>query len=453
MRAWRHSLHGRLVLLLLLALVVAQGVALTVMLIAQHRFVKELNEVIAIRRLPAAVQSLEGLSTAQRQGFATALSTPWSRFSIGASPTLSAPSGYPELTRQLADALNQSVEDIRIGSVPAPLPAAQPARAEQSARWSGETMRVEIRLGPQSWLRLERPLSPPLHHSVGPVALSLIFSALAVLAVVAWLARRITRPLGALTEAADRFGRGDPGPPLPESGPEDLRRTVRAFNAMSQRLQRFITDRTHLLAAISHDLRTPITALRLRTEMVDDLRARERMQRSLDEMQRMVEATLQFARAEAVQEATRAIDLGELVEDVCADVADAGGEVNCAAPAGITLLGRPTALSRALRNLVENAVFYGRRADVSVTSTGEAVRITIDDAGPGIPQADRERVFDPFVRLENSRSVDTGGIGLGLATARTIIHAHGGEVRLGESPMGGLRAEVTLPCADDFLPC
>lgn len=439
MRRWLRTLHGRLVMLLLSALLVAQAVALLLLVLEQESFIDEINEVIATRRLPAAVALLQDLSADQRRRFAAALSTPWTQFSIGAAATLGATGAYPDFSRRLAETLGRPIERVRIDRVAAPLRDAPPVR------WSDESLRVEIRLDAHTWLRLERPLNSPLHHTVGPVGLSLLLSALAVLAVVAWLTRRITRPLTALSEAADRFGRGDPGPPLIETGPEDLRYAIRAFNVMSLRLQRFITDRTRMLAAISHDLRTPITALRLRTEMIDDEATRGRMERSLAEMQRMVEATLEFAHADATQEPAVFLELDELLEGICADVRDAGGEVRCSAPPGIGLTARSTALGRALRNLVENAVFYGRRAEVTLALHGDSVFITIDDTGPGIPVADRERVFEPFVRLENSRSSDTGGIGLGLATARTIVHAHGGEIVLADSPLGGLRAEVVLP--------
>ncbi len=439
MKRWLNSLHGRLVLLVVTALVVAQGVAMTIHLVDRHGYIRELNETIATRRIPAAVELLAALPESEQPRLAAALSTTWSRFLIGDGPVVENEENFSGLADQLRTALNHSAEQVRVGTV------AEPHADVPEPRWSGETLTIAVHLNDGRWLTLERPLHPPLRHAVGPVVLSLSLSALAVLAVVAWLVRRTTRPLQALTTAAERFGRGDTVEPLPEAGPDDVRRTIRAFNTMSDRLQRFIADRTRMLAAISHDLRTPITALRLRSEMVDDPETRERMQRSLQEMQHMVEATLQFARAEAVQEPTEEVDLGELVEAVCADVADAGGTVSCSADETIRVLARPTALGRALRNVVDNAVFYGKRAQVSVTKTSEGALVRVDDQGDSIPEADRERVFEPFVRLENSRSAETGGTGLGLATARTIIHAHGGTIRLGNNQSGGLRVEIALP--------
>lgn len=441
MRRWFGSLQGRLVLLVVAALLVAQVVGLVLHLIDRHEYIRELNESIATRRIPAAVGLLESLPVSQRDPLAAVLNTTWSRFAIVDRPPVVETTGFESMAAQLAGAVDPTRPGIRVGRMPGP------SAVLPEPRWSGETLLIAVPLeNGGGWLTMERPLRPGIHHAVGRVLFTLMLSAVAVLAAVAWLARRITRPLTALTEAADRFGRGDAVTPLPESGPADVRRTIRAFNLMSDRLQRFIADRTRMLAAISHDLRTPITALKLRSEMVDDEETRERMQRSLDEMQRMVEATLQFARAEAVQEAAESVDLGELLQDVCGDVADAGGTVRCDLPAGIRVLGRPSALARALRNLVDNAVFYGGEAHVSLTA-GDAVSVCVEDPGPGIAPADRERVFEPFVRLEASRSSDTGGVGLGLATARTTIHAHGGRIRLDDSELGGLKVEVLLPPA------
>jgi signal transduction histidine kinase len=440
-RHWLNSLHGRLVLLLLLALLVAQGIALVFQVFDRRELMRDFNETMVMRRLPTTLMLLSEVPADDRPRFAAAFSTSITRFSVAAQPMATAAPDYLAFARQIALQLGRPATDLRVSRADAPL------AIEPPVRWSGDTLRIAVRLAPDAWLNLEQPLGPPWHHVIGPLGVSLLLSALAVLGVVALVARRITRPLAALTDAADRFGRGDPMTDLPETGPEDIRRTVQAFNRMSARLRRFIADRTLLLAAISHDLRTPITALRLRSEMVDDAETRERIQRSLDEMQRMVEATLQFARAEAVEEPAQVIDVAVLAGQVCADLEDAGGVASCEAAPGLQVLARPTALGRALRNVVENAVFYAGEARLRAEATADGVRIRVDDAGPGVPPAERERVFEPFVRLETSRSTETGGSGLGLATARTTIHGHGGTIRLDDSPLGGLRVEILLPPA------
>jgi signal transduction histidine kinase len=267
--------------------------------------------------------------------------------------------------------------------------------------------------------------------------------------IVIFMVRRLTRPMAALAAAAERLGRGEAVPPVPERGPADVRETTRAFNRMHARLQRFVQDRTRMLAAISHDLRTPITSLRLRAEFVEDEEIRQKILETLDDMQRMAEATLAFAREEAAQEDTRAVDLAALIDSVCADLADMGQDVTFAGAPRSHYLGRPSSLKRALRNLIENAVTYGRRARVALEAGDHEWRIVIEDDGPGIAEADFERVFAPFVRLEESRNPETGGVGLGMAISRSIVRGHGGDITLANRPGAhgaeGLCVTIRLP--------
>jgi signal transduction histidine kinase len=228
----------------------------------------------------------------------------------------------------------------------------------------------------------------------------------------------------------------------------DIQETIQAFNRMRARLERFVQDRTHMLAAISHDLRTPITALRVRAELIDEAETRDKILATLDEMQRMTEATLAFVRAEATQEETRLLDLDALVESVCDDLSDTGKDVTFSGPGKTPYRCRSVSLKRAFSNLIENAVTYGQQARVTLTEEREALHITIDDDGPGIAASDMERVFEPFVRLETSRSRDTGGVGLGMAIARSIVRGHGGDITLENRQAGGLRVLVRLPRDD-----
>jgi signal transduction histidine kinase len=259
------------------------------------------------------------------------------------------------------------------------------------------------------------------------------------------MVRRITRPMASLAAAAERAGRGETIEPLAEVGPLDVRQTTAAFNRMHDRQQRFIQDRTRMLAAMSHDLRTPITTLRLRAEFIDDDEIRSKILETLEEMQRMTEATLAFVREEAKAEATRKVDLNALIESVVLDLSDLGNDVHFAETARITYACRPHGMRRALRNLLENALRYGGKAEAALIDRGEQLLITIDDQGPGIPDVDIDRMFKPFVRLDDSRNDETGGIGLGLAIARSIIRGHGGDIQLANRDEGGLRATITLP--------
>jgi signal transduction histidine kinase len=258
------------------------------------------------------------------------------------------------------------------------------------------------------------------------------------------VARGIARPMRRLAVAAEALGRGESVAPLPEAGPDDIRNTAEAFNRMQERLQRFVEDRTRMLAAIGHDLRTPLTTLRLRAEFVADAEEREKMLATIAEVQKMTEATLAFAREEATAEGTRAVDLPALVESLCDDLAELGRDVTFQEGPKISYRCRPDALRRAVRNLVENAVRYGERARVHVARSGDGVEIVIEDDGPGIPDGAAEQVFAPFFRIENSRNPETGGVGLGLSIARTIVRHHGGDIALANQPRG-LRATISLP--------
>ena len=304
---------------------------------------------------------------------------------------------------------------------------------------------VSMQLQNGDWLNLESRLRRPDFGWTLPALTWLLMMGLALSTVVILMVRRITRPMKALASAAERVGRGEAIEPLPEVGPIDVRQTTSAFNRMHDRLQRFVKDRTQMLAAMSHDLRTPITTLRLRAEFIEDEENREKILATLEEMQRMAEATLAFVREEAAVEPTRTVDLGALIESVVVDLVDLGHDAAFAPTERRTYACRPAGLKRALRNLLENAIRYGEKAAVGLVESDRHLLITIDDDGPGIPEDQIERMFQPFVRLDESRSEETGGIGLGLAIARSIIRSHGGDIGLRNRDEGGLRAEIRLP--------
>lgn len=274
---------------------------------------------------------------------------------------------------------------------------------------------------------------------------SMALMAVILLGVSIWAVRRVTTPLASLAVAADRLGRDVAAPPLPETGTIETRQASRAFNDMQVRLRNLIENRTRLLAAISHDLRTPLTLLRLRAENVEDLQEREKMLATIAEMDSMIEATLNFARDEAVPEPRRATDLTALVQSITDDMSDAGLPVTITQAAPVIYGCRPIALKRALTNLIDNAVKYGKTANAAINATSMGVEITIDDEGPGIPETELKRVLEPFYRVEESRSRETGGVGLGLAIALSVVQTHGGELILSNRPAGGLRALVRLP--------
>lgn len=329
-------------------------------------------------------------------------------------------------------------------------PMGAPPGPEGPPRFSGPQPRdpVQWRIAAQlpdgRWFNAEM-IWPRSNQWTQPLWGQVALMALATVLIVVMVVRRATQGLRQLATAADKLGRGESIEPLPESGPDEVKRTTTAFNVMNERLQRFIESRTRMLAAISHDLRTPITALRIRAELVPDEENRTRMLATLQEMQELAEATLAVIREDATREDSNTVELNALAESVCDDLADMGTEVSFEGSARLPYRCRANGLKRALRNLIENAVKYGQRARVRLEGSASNITFTIDDDGPGIPAKDIDRVFQPFVRLEESRSRATGGFGLGLSIKRSIVRSHGGDLILSNRPEGGLRAIIQLP--------
>lgn len=303
---------------------------------------------------------------------------------------------------------------------------------------------ASVQLPDASWLNVSvstlRLASAPDHG----VLASLTAMALGILLVSIFLVRSVTAPLRSLAAAADRVGIDAASPEVADNGPREVRRAAAAFNRMQARIKRLIEDRTQTLAAVSHDLKTPITRLRLRAHFVGDDELRRTIESDLDEMEAMIQSTLDFLRGDASGEEVKTVDLGTLLETVCDHLVDGGHDVTLRADTHAPLSCRPLAIKRAFSNLIENAVKYGARARVSLVKQAEELIVTIDDDGPGIPTTELDRVFDPFYRLEASRSRKTGGTGLGLTVARSTIRAQGGDVRLANKEGGGLRVIVTL---------
>jgi signal transduction histidine kinase len=443
MRLWPRSLAGRLAALLVLTLVIAQIV--TFALFAGERvsaFRNAFREDLFVRFVSLA-RLMEETPPGLRGRIVATASSSLLRISLDAAPRVEQTRGprAQALRDNLAAALGKPADAVRV------------SLWEHRRRWRddrGERRRVHswvsvsAEVGDGMWLNAasERPPVPPLGMwFMG----SFLISAIAVATVGALGVRFASKPLRQLANAADRLGRGESFDPLPEAGPRETRQANIAFNRMRERLDRFIRDRTAMLAAVAHDLRTPITSLRLRAEFIEDEEARAKILETLAEMQTMAEAVLAFARGDAESEPSRPTDVTALVESIVEDAAASGRDVSFADSPQAVLACRPSALRRAISNLTDNATFYGKSVRVRVERAGEDVCIVVEDEGPGIPPADLERAFEPFVRLEGSRSRETGGAGLGLAIARGIFRAHGGDVRLENRAEGGLRAIATLP--------
>ncbi len=270
-----------------------------------------------------------------------------------------------------------------------------------------------------------------------------------LLGVVFWAAFQMTRPLRRFADAAERIGLDVRSPPLHETGSRELRNAARAFNRMQERLRHLVDDRTMMLAAISHDLRTMLTRLRLRAEFIGDEEQRGKAVADLEEMHSMLDSTLAFARDDAAHEPRTSTDLTALVRSLCDDMADAGHAVSCEGTDRLAVSCAPVAVRRAVSNILANAVKYGGRAEVRIIDSDDGPLVEVADRGPGIPAHLREAAFRPFYRLEASRNRETGGSGLGLAVARSVMRRHGGDVSLLDRAGGGLVVRLHFPAASE----
>lgn len=304
---------------------------------------------------------------------------------------------------------------------------------------------ISMRLPDQSWVNVSllswSPRPPDIHGTL--LSTSLMAAGALVIAIL--LVRSQTKPLSTFVKAAERIAHVRGVEPVSEDGPKEVRALATAFNDMQRRITQLIDDRTHALAAVSHDLKTPITRLRFRAEDVADPTLRAAVAADLDEMERMIDQTLSYLKEERGDEEVKPVDLVTILETITDDVADAGGEARLDGSAAAIVPGRRLALKRAFGNLIGNAVKFGSRAHTRIEDGANQVRVTIADNGPGISLKDRPRVLQPFVRLEPSRNTETGGFGLGLAIADTVIRGHGGRLELDNGLNGGLVVTVTLP--------
>ncbi|HRX60946.1 MAG TPA: ATP-binding protein [Candidatus Competibacter sp.] len=464
------SLFGRLLLFLTGGLVVAQLLSAAILLQDRDQALYHAIGGHVAQRIAAIVNLLDDLEAADRHRLVTALDLPPTRISLDLPwETIEPDERYHSvlfrglLKRQLGpDRPFQLEINDDLPPPPPPVerprwfdsdpPPRPPERADRPPRWRMHAMMmglrnfvVQVRLHDGAVVTFQQIL--PEEVIAWPTRLLLILLVLLVsVAVLAALAvRALTRPLAVLAAAAGELGRDIRRPPLDEKGPLEVQRAARAFNTMQERLIRYIEDRNRILAAISHDLKTPITRLRLRTELLDDAPLKEKFLLDLDDMQRMAQASLDFLRGGEDSEPIAPMDLNALLESLQEDAEDVGHAVSISGAASQPLRCRPLALKRCLTNLVDNALKYGQSAEIAVADTATRLRLIVRDRGPGIPAAELERVFEPFYRLEGSRSRDTGGTGLGLSIARNIARAHGGELSLRNHPQGGLEAVLELP--------
>jgi two-component system, OmpR family, sensor kinase len=271
-------------------------------------------------------------------------------------------------------------------------------------------------------------------------------SLLVVLAFAWFFARRLARPIRRFAVAADQLGRDASGPPVPEEGPAELRTSARALNAMQMRIGDYLRERTAMIGAIAHDLRTPLARIAFRIENAPDA-VREPVQRDIEQMREMISATMDFVKGRARPAERRSLQLDALLTRLVTQAREMGQPVSLETRSPGRIIGDAVALERMFQNLIDNALAYGKRADLVLAQTAAGVIVTVRDEGPGLPEHLLETVFDPFTRAEPSRNRESGGVGLGLSIARSIAQDHGGGLSLANGREGGLVATVMLPAA------
>ncbi len=434
------GLAGRLALLLAASLVAANLLAFGVLSLERDRLDRAALVSREGERITSLVPALEAAAPEARAQLADAASTRVSRVTVDPEPLVTVQTDAPR-SAALAQALTEALGGREAR-------AAIRVRPSEDGRGGSGTVAASVRLavlegGQAQWLNVRtrgrRRHSQDLEE--GPFLLILGLSLAMVLGVGLLFVRRLAQPLTALAGAARAAGQGDRTARVSAAGPREMREAAAAFNDMQERIARFDAERMRMLAAVGHDLRTPITSLRIRAEMLEEDDGAP-MIRTLDEMTVMADGLVSYARGTGDGEALSDIDLGALLDRVCAE---RGVPFE---PAGEVLVrGRPVALGRGIGNLLENALRYGGGARVALSRQDGAAVVTIDDDGPGIPEAHLAVIFDPFVRGESSRNAETGGAGLGLAIARDVIGAHGGTLTLTNRDEGGLRARLSLPLA------
>lgn len=432
MKLMPRTLFGRVALIFGVALTLAH--CLTLLIIVRERGDLGLNLMTSYlgRDVAASVAILERVPPAERPAWLPALDRQNYRYRLQAPPGSAQPSEH-RLAAPLTASVNERLGTQLLG----------PMTESRAPGQAGSTMYLPLRLSDGARLTLE--LTPPT-PGVSAVSVTLLLLQLVSLAGAGWLAVRLAvRPVSQLARAADAITDGASTPLPPIEGPIEVRQAMQAFNAMQARIEDQLTERLQLLAAISHDLQTPITRIRLRAEQIEPAELRDKVLRDLLAMQGLVDEGLTYARtAHAAAEPERHVDLKALLDGLVCDACDAGANVCLVEPAPTTLHTRVLALTRLLTNLIDNAVAFGTRAEVRVSEAENTLAISVCDDGPGIPCEHLERVFDPFFRLEGSRSRETGGTGLGLAIARQLTLALGGQLTLHNRPTGGLEARLTL---------
>ena len=441
---WPTTLRAQFVAVVAGAVILSNLAVIAILEVGREGELQGTRRAAAVDRIGSMFDYISTIPEEQRESAAHTMSGNIFRYALTDTPHIETAATIEEEQR-IAAALVSGEQNKRLGP-----PRVRLIEDESLVGGRSDGPSIEITQpmpnGGWLWARYDRPALPsPAPDILIAAALGTLLSGVGA----AWLAGRVSRPLSALAYASDEVARGRIAPRLKVKGPDDIRLAAEAFNAMSDRVTRTLESQRQLLSAVGHDLRTPLAAMRITAEFVEDGEVRERLARNLEELQSLTEAVLSAARAGPGEEKRR-VDLAALIESVCDDLVDLGLPVEVNINGSAPCLCRPSEIRRATRNLIENAARYGGTARVSLVTEGDSFIVTVNDNGPGIPDDRLEEVFEPFVRLEGSRSNATGGAGLGLTLARSIAREHGGDVTLENrwagNQVSGLRASLRSPC-------
>jgi signal transduction histidine kinase len=427
------GLIGRVALVLMAAILVELIVSALIFEFADIHGARTMQARALADKLTVITRVMESTPAAHRPTLADGLSTPKAtvRWLPSAVPAQDTEASTRWLIQELHDREPALAgRDIRI------------AVAEDAAE--NDLLSAGVRLGDGTWAQVISRVKPQSFSVIWAVAGSTVSLSIAVITIAIILLRGMGSPLRALATAADHVGKGAPVH-VPEEGAGDLRRVAHAFNAMQSRITELLRARTHALAAVSHDLRTPLARIRLRAGLVSDPQARRALEEDVDEMVVMLDSLLAYLGGRDEAEARRAVDLAALCMTLVDAASDAGRNASYAGPERLVASVQPSGVRRAIDNLIQNALNYGERADVSLFADGGQVVIRIEDDGPGIPADQLEHVREPFARLDDARARNTGGLGLGLSIVQRVAEHEAGELVLANREQRGLRAELRLP--------
>lgn len=436
LRALPSSLFARMALILLAGLLAAQLTSLWLQWGERATVVAQARGQNFIERMAEAVRVLETADPSRRMAKLRELQYGEFRVLLMAAEQVSPNAPRGAIGSMLSARLGSGREIRQVGG----------GVGMGMGMQRGDPMRsFDVRLRDGQWVRFTSATEIATPALPSDLIARLLITVAIVMVVVMIAVRQATRPLQQLAQAADTFGQDLDAPALAEAGPTETRRAAQAFNRMQARIKRLVNERSRALAAVSHDLRTPLTRLRLRTELVDDEKLRDQMAADLDAMAAMIDATLDYLRGLQTSEALRPIDINALLSSMSEDALVLGRRIDIEGAALLPYSARLSALRRALQNLIDNAIKYGSSAHLRVQDDAHELRIVVEDEGPGISPDELARVTEPYYRPDASRNSSTGGVGLGLSIARDIALLHGGELVLTNRAQGGLCATLRLP--------